>query len=386
LGKCGGRPPYGYLAHNGSIQEWDIDEPAAEIVREIYRRMIAGDGPGILARALAGRGIDTPFVHYRKSKGLPPLNEDTTWTSFVVSRILENPAYIGNLVSQKVSTPSYKNHKQFTRPEDEWVIFEAHHTPIVDKETFDVVQKLRANRCRLSKRGELSVLSGLLRCSDCGSNLSSAGTQEGKYRYYICQLYRNQQKRFKNGCSRHSIEQSVIEQIVLDEIIKVVAYARQDKVKFAEKVRKSTDKESEKTMRKKAAELVKADSRIEELDKIIKRIYEDNVAGKLSDERFSKMLADYETEQKSLSLGAEGLRAEVEELKSKAADVQSFLKLVDRFADITELTADVARTFIEKVVVHEAVYAENGKKKTYHAKISQEIHVFFNCIGEFTSE
>ena len=159
-----------------------------------------------------------------------------------------------------------------------------------------------------------------------------------------------------------------------------MAFAKNNKDAFVKAVHSTTSKEAEKAMRSKMAELNKADARIAELDRIIERTYEDHVAGKLSDERFAKFLSKYEVEQSDLVSGTSSLRTEVEEVKGRTANIQSFMKLVERCSDITELTADIARTFIEKIVVHDGVY------KNKRVKLSQEIHIFFNCIGEFNPE
>jgi DNA invertase Pin-like site-specific DNA recombinase len=384
-GKCPGRPPYGYRGINGNNQEWEIDEEAAEIVREIFKRIIAGDGPHIIGKDLDRRGIDTPMVHYRKHKGMEDAEKDTTWFTFIISRIAENPAYIGQLVSQKYSTPSYKNHKHIVRPEEDWVVIENHHEPIIDNETFDTVQRLRENRRRPTRRGDFGVLSGLLFCADCNSKLAIAGAHEGAYQYYVCTLNRNSNKHYRKECSRHGIRRGDVEKLVLDKIIEAVDFARGNKAKFAELIRKATNKDSEKAVKSKTSELAKTDRRIAELDRIIKKLYEDNVLGRLSDERFAKMLGDYETEQQQLVSGSEALRAEVEEIKSKIADVQSFMNLVERCSDITELTADVARTFVDRVVVHEANYTSNPQQRSPRTR-TQEVHIFLNFIGEFNPE
>ena len=379
-GKCAGRPPYGYRAVNGSNQVWEIDEPAAGYVREIFERIIAGDGPHIIGKDFDRRGIDTPMVHYRKNKGMPETERDTTWFTFIISRIAENPAYIGHLVSQKYSTPSYKNHKHLIRPEEEWVIVENHHEPIIDNETFQTVQRLRANRRRPNIVGECTPLSGLLFCSDCNSKLAVANNS-AKYQYYVCKVYRNSNKHYRNDCTRHGIRREEAERLVLEKITEVVAFAREDRAGFVEKVSASSGKENERTMKRKVAELAKADRRIAELDTIIKRIYEDHVVGKLSDERFAKMLGDYEAEQNDLLSGTETLRGEVERIRGKTTDLQSFLKLVDRCSNITELTAEVARTFVDRMVVHEAELSPNLKRKGHQTR-SQEVRIFLNFIGE----
>ena len=382
-GKCAGRPPYGYRAVNGSNQEWEIDEEAAKIVREIFKRIIAGDGPHIIGRDFDSRGIDTPMVHYRKVTGMPPTEKDTTWYTFMISRIAENAAYIGHLVSQKYTTPSYKNHKHVVRPEEDWVVVENHHEPIVDNEIFEIVQKLRANRRRQTKRNDPpAVLSGLIYCSDCNSKLAISGSHDGSYRYYVCSLYRNSKKHYRLDCTRHGIRKEDVEQLTLEKIQEVVAFARRDKTKFTELVQKATKTDGEKAIRSKTAELAKAGRRIAELDRIIKKLYEDNVNGKLSDERFAKMLTDYESEQAALVSGTETLRAELEAIQSKTTDLQSFMNIVERCSEITELTADVARTFVDRIIVHEAVLYQNPKRKGPQSR-SQEVHIFLNFIGEF---
>jgi hypothetical protein len=380
-GKCAGRPPYGYRAVNGNNQEWEIDEYAAGIVREMFRRVIEGDGPHTIGRDLDRRGVDSPMVHYRKHKGIEMGDIDTTWFTFMISRTLENRAYIGQLVSQKYTTPSYKNHKSIIRPEDEWVIIENHHEPIIDLETFETVQRLRANRRRqIKSTGECTALSGLMFCSDCNSKLSIA-CNTAKYQYFVCSLHRNSNKHYRKDCTRHGIRRDVAERLVLDEIRKTVNYALSDKATFTERVRKLSQREGEKALKHKTTELSKADRRIAELDRIIKRIYEDHVAGKLSDERFSKMLSDYEAEQSELVTGNAELRAEVDAIRARAANVQSFMRLAERFTDVPELTAEIARTFIEKVVVHEPTYFENSNRKGRQSR-AQEIDIYFNFIGK----
>jgi len=380
-GKCGNRPPYGYRAVDGDNNIWEIDEDAAERVREIFRRIIAGDGPHIIGKDFDRRGLDTPMIHYRKHKGFSDSKKDTTWFTFTISRIAENPAYIGQLVSQKYTTPSYKNHKHLVRPEGEWVIVENHHEPIIDVETFNTVQRLRANRRRPNVVGECTALSGLLFCADCNSKMSIS-CNTAKYQYYVCKLYRNSNKHYRNDCTRHGIRREDMEQLALEKIIETVKFARGNKAKFAELIHKATSKDNEKAIKSKTSELAKADRRIAELDRIIQKLYEDNVSGKLSDERFAKMLGDFEEEQKELISGSESLRTEVAEIRSKTADLQSFMNIVERCTDITELTADIARTFIERIVVHEAEYAPNPKRKKHQSR-SQEVQIFLNFIGEF---
>jgi hypothetical protein len=310
-----------------------------------------------------------------------PLNDRNLWYEFSVAAIARNPIYTGTFISQRYTTPSYKNHKHYERPRDEWVVIENHHPAIIGHETFDIVQKLRASRHRPPKQGERGALSGLLFCSDCGASLISAsGTS--KYSYYVCSHYRKASKLFRTECSRHSIKRPDAEQIVLAKIQEAVSLAQTDKRKFAERVHKSTNRDNERSMKAKNAELAKAERRIAELDKIIKRIYEDLISERISEERFGKMLSDYEAEQAGLTAKCEALKSEVEEIKSKAANLESFLKLIEGQSEITELTADIARRYVDMIVVHEAVYREGTKS----VKESQTVQVLLNCIGEFEQD
>jgi len=384
-GKSSSRPPYSYRAKDvKNIQEWEIEEYAAGIVREIFNRFIAGDGTHTIAKDLDRRGIASPLVYYRRLKGLAPLNKDTTWFTQTVVHIIENQAYIGNLASQKTTTPSYKNRRAVDRPQEDWVIIADHHDPIIDPEVFELAQKLHDGRRRKpSKRtGECSPLSGFLWCVDCNSKLSLVLQSGEKYQYYVCSHYRNSKNYHKAACSRHGIRRDVVEEKALIKIREVWQYARENKMEFAEEVLRQSNKNNKKTINSKTAKLKKVDDRIAELDKIIRRIYEDHVAEKISDERFSKMLADYELEQTKLVNGSAELRAEVEKIKSKTANAQSFIKLSDQFTEITEMTAELARMFIDRIVVHEAVMLDNPKRKGHKTR-RQEIQVFLNYIGEF---
>ena len=223
---------------------------------------MAGDGPFVIAKDLDKRGIDTPLIYYRKLKGLPPLNKDSTWVTFIISQMCENQAYIGNLVSQKFTTPFYKNKKKVERPIEDWVIVENHHLPIIDTETFELVQKLRANRRRPTKRNDYGVLSGLMRCADCGHKLALHGAKEGKYQYYTCSHYSNVKKHYKTACSRHGIRRDVIEAIVLAKIQEVLKYACEDKEAFIAKVQEITQRESQDAIKLKLSELSKLERRI----------------------------------------------------------------------------------------------------------------------------
>jgi hypothetical protein len=215
--------------------------------------------------------------------------------------------------------------------------------------------------------------------------MSHVSQYGGKYQYYVCSTNRNSKKHYKAACSHHGIRRDEIERAVLVKIQEAWLLARENKAEFSEKVRKRSSKESVKAIKAKTAELNKTDRRIAELNNIIKRIYEDHIIGKLSDERFALMLSDYETEQKDLINGSAALREEVEQINRRTTDAQSFIKLAEQITDVSELTAEIARLFLDRVIVHEMVMVDNPKRKGHQTR-TQEVHIFLNCIGEYEAE
>jgi len=371
-----GRPPYGYLRDPDDAQKYVINEPAAEIVREIYRRIIEGDGVSKIANDLNRRGVDTSRTQYNKLFNKPLPDEPHQWSGQQVQQIIQNETYIGHRVLQRLTTPSYKNHTRIVRPREEWCIFENHHEPLVSEEVFETVQKLRSVRRKVSYTGDLGVLNGLIYCKDCGDRLRIYHDVGHNYSAYHCRRYG------MGKCTRHSINRPLLEKLVLEELQRVTEFGRRDKAKFIRAIRNERDKATEKALRLMTTQLTKNEKRIAELDIIINRTYEDHVTGKLSDDRFSKMLAAYESEQTTLDGETGVLRANVEAAREKADGIDKFLKLCEKYTDLTELTAEVARSFIEKIVVHESIKIPGHKWK----KQSQEIEIHFSFIGEFPKE
>lgn len=367
-----GRLPYGYMRDPDDPQKYVIDEPAAEIVRELFRRVIGGDGVSKIANDLNRRGIDTSRMRYLKVHELPFPDEAHQWSGQQVQQIIQNETYVGNRVLQRLTTPSYKNHTRVIRPREEWCVFENHHEPLVSDEVFETVQKLRSVRRKFSTTGDLGVLNGLVYCKDCGDRLRIFHDISHNYSAYLCRRYP------MGKCTRHSINRPLLEKLVLEELQRVTEFARSDKAKFVKAIQTEKDKAYEKTLKSQTAMLAKNEKRIAELDTIIRRIYEDHIVGKLSDERFTKMLATYEREQATLEADTAVLRTAVGAAKEKADGIDKFLKLCERYTDLTELTAEVARSFIEKIVVYEPVRAPGHKYK----KQSQEIEMHLSFIGE----
>ena len=378
-GKALGKLPYGYRV-DGDLSLWLVDEPAAEVVREIFRKFAAGASVAEICRDFTERKVPTPYNH---REGLP---YTIPWGVSSICQMLVDPVYIGRYTSHKVSTISYKNHKRVLNPEEDWIIIENHHPAIIETEIFDTVQRLRSNRRKYTKLGEKAILSGLVYCADCGSTLSFAKQgPKATYPNFICRTYRTGNVLKERKCTRHGIRVENLEALVLGEIRETVNLAIKNPAAFAKHIQQSSNKDAEKAIKRKTAELEKAEKRISELDRIISRIYEDNINGRLSDERFEKMLAGYEAEQVTLATTTKTLPGEIAELKSKTANLESFMKLVERYGNITELTEEIARVFVEKIVVHEAWY-DGPKSNKNHRNRRQQVDIFLSYIGQFHIE
>ena len=330
-----------------------------------------------IAKEITKRHIMNPTA-YAKHHGrtIPDNREfagDYIWGNSTVSHMLSRPEYLGSTVNFKTYRKSYKQKKQLHRDPSEWQIFENTHEAIIDRETYDIVQRIRDGRRRVTPMGEMPTLSGMVFCADCGAKLYQVrGRNLPQSEYMVCATYR---KRGKEVCSSHQIRNSVIEEFLLDGIRNVTAYVREHEDEFVEMVTKLSKAETEKTLRDEKRELEQAQTRIHKLDTIIQRLYEDNVEGKISNERFAKMSESYETEQKELEERITALRSNIAAQQEDRVNVDSFIALVRKHTDIRELNAEIIREFVERIEVFQAERV-CGKKV-------QKLRIVWNCIGSF---
>ena len=371
-GKIMGIVPYGYNV-NEDKSGLELDPVASEVVKEIFERFIEGTTPYQIAGELSLKGVLNPRQHKQNDCA-----EIKQWATKTIYSIIDNPTYIGRYTACKHTRPSYKTHKQIQRPEDEWIVIENHHPAIVSIGTFETAQRLRSTSRRTTKNGEKWPLSGLLYCKDCGAKLTISC--QNNFSYYVCVNYRGNIKYYPRKCTRHGIRREHIEQAALVKIREAVFHAVKDKDRFIERVNNNTNNDVAKTTKLKSAELTKAKHRINELDNIIRKLYEDNISGRISNERFDKFLVDYEKEQFELNKSVETLQAEVDELDIKIANAQSFIDIAERHSDITELTDEVARMFIERIIVHDGVWEIPGN---FHSSRTQEIEIYLAFIGKY---
>ena len=368
--------PYGYRKNPDNPKEWLIDEESAEVVREIFRLCVDGYGPRRIANILTERKILIPSA-YALEKGYAVRNNipknPYRWSSTVVVDVLERMDYLGHTVNFKTHRKSYKQKKKIENDKSEWKIFENTHEPIIDKSTFDIVQKIRANRKRPTKMGEMPMFSGILYCADCGKKLSfhrRANDPDTKHNF-VCSNYRSD----THNCSMHYIRNVVVEQLVLENLREVVSYVKAYEDEFVQMVMDADIKQKSKELAKKKRVLSDKEKRYTQLDGLFQRIYEDNVGGKLSDERFVKLSQGYEAEQKDLQSEIEALRMELSQEEQQSVNVKSFLSTVKKYTEIPELTSEIVHEFIDRIIVHEADKS-SGKR-------IQEIEIIYNHIGVF---
>jgi DNA invertase Pin-like site-specific DNA recombinase len=383
--------PYGFKPSSDDPFVWDIDEPAAEVVREIFQMCIGGMGTKAIALALRERGLDRPSIHRlkREGKALPNYKfPNNHWSASNIADILANREYLGIATLSKVTVKSYKDKTHIYRPVEDWTIFEGAHPAIIEQETFDVVQRIRDGRRRQTKLGDMGVLNGRLYCEDCGSKLHikrRASGGKAQYVYYICRQSRSNSDSFGN-CTPHSIRKEVAERLVLSDIQRVFALAKDSEAHFVELVSRQSRKETEKSVRKAKAECAKAETRIRQLDDIIAQIYEDKVGGELSAERFAKMLEKYEREQAELNAKLDELRPMLERAEEETQNVERFMRLVRTYTEIEALTADVVNEFIERIEVGETVVVKPRRFSHWKDEKRQNIRIVYNYIGAVPQE
>lgn len=382
--------PYGYKPSAEDKFVWDIDEPAAEVVRDIYKMCVSGMGPQYIAKELESRGLKIPQIYKAERDGVPPKHipkrPDTMWHTSVVVNILSNREYTGKAVLNRKTTKSYKDHRKYTKPEEEWIIHENAHPAIIDTETWETVQRIRSNRRQVTRTYEKGALEGVIFCLDCGERLyakrNSRPNKDGsvrEYCYYICKNSRTYSD--LPTCTSHSIMRRDLEEAVLKDLQWVVKLAKMDERKFAEKLSTASRKESERGFQKAKSELSKVKTRIETLDRIISKIYEDNVEGKISDERFATMLAGYEAEQAGLRARTVELETLIAETTVQNTNIESFLRLVRSYTEVAELSAELVHEFIEKVFVGEAEYTAARFSHWARGK-TQEVRIIYNYLGD----
>ena len=371
-----GQPPYGYIKDPNDPKHWIVDDEAAQVVRRVYSITLEGFGTEQIAAQLEKDGVLTPRAYWLtkgikrpgKGKQQPP----TKWNSSTITKILSLQEYCGDILNFKTYSKSYKNKKRIDNDRENWVVFQDVHEAIIERAVYEQVQQKRGKiRKRRTNNGEHNMFSGLLVCADCGSNLHFHFNQGNpEIKYFNCSNYKGN----RGTCtSTHYVRVDFLEEVVLGEIRRLTKFASLYEDEFVKAVI-GHSQQAEQTDRKlKEKELRTLLARDEELDGLFERIYEDNVSGKLSDDRFAKMSRRYEDEQKELAEKIKKLRSEIEKQSSRSMTTDMFIGLVRKYTRARKLTPRMLNELIEKIEVFNAEKIDGVWE--------QRLRIHYNCVG-----
>ena len=371
-----GQPPYGYIKDPNDPKHWIVDDEAAQVVRRVYSMTLEGFGTEQIAAQLEKDDVLTPRAYWLtkgikrpgKGKQQPP----TKWNSSTITKILSLQEYCGDILNFKTYSKSYKNKKRIDNDRENWVVFQDVHEAIIERAVYEQVQQKRGKiRKRRTNNGEHNMFSGLLVCADCGSNLHFHFNQGNpEIKYFNCSNYKGN----RGTCtSTHYVRVDFLEEVVLGEIRRLTKFASLYEDEFVKAVI-GHSQQAEQTDRKlKEKELRTLLARDEELDGLFERIYEDNVSGKLSDDRFAKMSRRYEDEQKELAEKIKKLRSEIEKQSSRSMTTDMFIGLVRKYTRARKLTPRMLNELIEKIEVFNAEKIDGVWE--------QRLRIHYNCVG-----
>ena len=371
-----GQPPYGYIKDPNDPKHWIVDDEAAQVVRRVYSMTLEGFGTEQIAAQLEKDDVLTPRAYWLtkgikrpgKGKQQPP----TKWNSSTITKILSLQEYCGDILNFKTYSKSYKNKKRIDNDRENWVVFQDVHEAIIERAVYEQVQQKRGKiRKRRTNNGEHNMFSGLLVCADCGSNLHFHFNQGNpEIKYFNCSNYKGN----RGTCtSTHYVRVDFLEEVVLGEIRRLTKFASLYEDEFVKAVI-GHSQQAEQTDRKlKEKELKTLLARDEELDGLFERIYEDNVSGKLSDDRFAKMSRRYEDEQKELAEKIKKLRSEIEKQSSRSMTTDIFIGLVRKYTRARKLTPRMLNELIEKIEVFNAEKIDGVWE--------QRLRIHYNCVG-----
>ena len=385
---------YGYRKDPNNKDHWIIDEEAAEVVRRIYRMAIEGKGPYEIARILATEKVERPSYYLaQRGMGNHQSNYNAadpyTWRGGTVADILSKQEYMGHTVNFRTYKESYKDKRVKMTPKEDLVIFENTQEAIIDKETWERVQTLRKTIRRTDSIGKANPLTGLMFCADCGAKMYNhrgkagnardwAGRPNGKKRpdrdEYNCSRYDLGNQHYDKYCTTHLIRTAVVNELLLEAIKGVCDYALNNEAEFMAQVCSASEDRQEKAARSIRQRKQRNEKRTDELTRLIRKLYEDNVSGRLSDTIFEQMLSDFEAELSDLTEIISQDQQELERISRETINAEKFLSLVRKYTDFSELTPAMINEFVEKILVHQA----QGKG----ASRIQEIEIFFNFVGK----
>lgn len=370
--------PYGYKKDPDVKGHLLIDEETAPIVRRIFELCAQGMGPTNIGNVLRNEKIFKPTIRRYHEQGIYGTVTDTDkpygWTAETIGRILKNEVYLGHTINCRTRVISYKDKRQVDVPKNEQYRFENTHEAIIDQETWDAVQKVREGKRRRNNMGAIDKYSGLLYCADCGSKLYFVRGKSIKPSDYnfICSRYRKHIG--EQLCTAHRIREVALDEIILEEIRRISYYARTKTREFVEFINKKSSSENRRELTAKTNELAKLEKRNAELNTLFKRLYEDNVLGKITNEQFRMLSDGYNAEQRTIADQIPILQKQIEDLKASSTNVERFVTISNKYTDLQDLTPEILRTFVDKIVIHE-------RTEKWAKTAEQQIDIYFRYVG-----
>lgn len=379
----GSKAPFGYKIDPNDRHHLIVDEPAAQVVRRIFRMASEGIGYNKMAKIFREEKILTPIAYFNLNN--PEYfksdywRKEFDWHVTSIRAILNNEVYLGKLVYGKKRNKSMKSKEKFSNPKEDWIVAENCHEPIITQELWNTVHKILNSKHRPAKTGEIQMFAGLLYCSDCGHCLTYSQKQrkDGSYHgAYSCWMYKTHGKEY---CASHYITFDTIYELVLIDIQRNLFQYRKNTDKFKSILSRKYQSDSQKQAEQITLEYEQKQKRCEELDKIISRLYEDNVLGRIGDERYESMSQSYELEQVEIKKALPILKSKIDELKRQSDCADNFINVIKKYTIIDKLDAAILNELIDKIVVHHKEQAEDGR--TF-----QQIEIYYRFVGKLGTE
>ena len=375
--RVNGSFPYGYVPSPDDKNHLIIDERFAPAIRDIFKMYADGKGIMDIVRHLKEMQYPNPLAMMKLRNDpefdIYSLEEPYVWSRDSIGKILVNPAYLGHTYTHQSGKVSYKTNKKTIYPVEQQFEFLNTHEAIIDIDTWNIVQRRRADRPKVNRINEVDSFSGLLFCGDCGTRMSVHREPSRPRIFYTCEGY-NSRREKANQCTTHCINKKVVEAVVLDDLLRVTLAARQNRDKFIEICRANSTSATKKEQAAKKRELTKAEKRLSDVKKLFVKIYEDNALGKLPDDDYALLSATYKNEQAQLEQTISDLTSELNHIQDDEQNTRRFLSIVDKYTDITELTYDLLRDFIDKIYIY-----ENDKVNK-----TRRIEIFYNFVGNIS--
>ena len=369
--------PYGYKKSDSDKGKWEIDEPAAEVVRRVFTLTIEGFGPSVIARKLREEKVERPSYYFAKqgigNQQKKGLNNPYDWNAKTITDIIARIEYMGHTINFKTTQHSYKNKQRINNSSENLAVFENTQEPIVSEEIWQLANKLRtAAKRHVSRLGEPRPMTGLLFCADCGSKMyhdRSAPNVKNPKDYYNCANHKKH-----SGCTSHRVNGNQLEELILSLLRDISSCIVQSEDDFRQRVAEMFAAKLDGNIKSRKKRLTVCEKRMTELDKLIKNLFEQQTRGNLSEKRFAQLSAEYENEQAALESEIAELRTEIDSVTDSNERADGFLELIRRYRDFTELTPAMLNEFVEKIVVH-----ERAEKKVMYTE--QKIEIYFSFIG-----